>query len=104
MTDKISSESVAKLAALSRIDMPEEKLAAFGAEIDSILAYVSQIQAIVKDADPKVIVKAAAGVPKAVNVLREDVPVRKGGEYHDVLLKAVPRTHDGAVEVTQMFT
>lgn len=104
MTDKISTEAIAKLATLSRIDIPEAQLETFSTEIDSILNYVSQIQTIVKEADPALIAEAAKKVPKAVNVLRDDVSVRTGGEYHDALLKAAPRSHDGAVEVTQMFS
>lgn len=103
MTAKISKEAVAKLASLSRISVPEERLEAFSAEIDSILEYVSQIQTIVKDADPAVLAAAAKSVPKAVNAMRDDVPARQGGEFHN-LVDAAPRSHDGAIEVTQMFS
>ena len=81
---KISAEDVRKVAELARLDLPEEKVATYTAQLERILEYVAHLEAV-----------DTAGVPpttravEVVNVTREDsidpTPVR------DELLDLAPQ-------------
>lgn len=68
-TAKATPEDVKRLAALARVGVPEDELARFAAEFDSILAYVGKL-------DELTLPESETEVPVLRNVLRAD-----GGEY-----------------------
>ncbi|MEO1002223.1 MAG: Asp-tRNA(Asn)/Glu-tRNA(Gln) amidotransferase subunit GatC [Cyanobacteria bacterium J06638_7] len=73
---KISTDDVRKVAALARLALPEDKIAAYTGQLERILDYVDHLQAV-----------DTAGVPpttravEVVNMTREDAvqatPVRQ---------------------------
>ena len=73
---RISADDVRKVAQLARLDLPEEKIATYTGQLESILEYVGQLEGI-----------DTAGVPETtravevVNVTRGDsvqpTPVRE---------------------------
>ena len=64
---RITADDVRKVASLARLDLPEERIATYTDQLESILDYISQLQAV-----------DTSGVPpttravEVVNVTRED--------------------------------
>ena len=85
---KISSDDVRKVAQLARLDLPEDKIATYTGQLESILEYVGQLQQVDTEGVPE--------TPRAVevpNVPRADgvqpTPVRD-----DILNQAPQREGD----------
>lgn len=82
----LSPEQVAKIAHLARIAVPEERLAPLGADLNRILAFVEQLQAV----DTSGVVAMASPTPMAAP-LREDqvtdgnIPDKVTGNAPEVL-------------------
>lgn len=95
----IERKDIEHLANLSRIKLSEAEIGEFQTEIDSILGYVAQIQKV-SGGEAKASTDA---IPQAVNVFREDVPEREGGEYTEALTKAAPFSDENYVKVKNMF-
>jgi len=93
---QISSDEVARLAKLARLALTEHELMSFAGQLDAILGYVSQIQAVdVTDVTP-------TGNPlKSVNVSRPDV-VRPCLTQAEALAEA-PSAVDGRFAVPQIL-
>jgi len=85
---KISSEEVAKVARLSRLDLTQEKTAQYAAQLGDILGYMDKL-AELDTAD----VEPMYTPVDQVSVMREDV-VKKDYTREDIL-KNAPET-DGA--------
>ena len=66
----ISADDVRKVAKLARLDLPEEKIATYTGQLERILAYVDQLQAVDTDGVP-----ATTRAVEVVNVTREDTVV-----------------------------
>ena len=66
----ISADDVRKVAKLARLDLPEEKIATYTGQLERILDYVDQLQAVDTDGVP-----ATARAVEVVNVTREDTVV-----------------------------
>ena len=66
----ISAEDVRKVAKLARLDLPEEKIATYTGQLERILGYVDQLQAVDTDGVP-----ATTRAVEVVNVAREDTVV-----------------------------
>ena len=66
----ISAEDVRKVAKLARLDLPEEKIATYTGQLERILGYVDQLQAVDTDGVP-----ATTRAVEVVNVTREDTVV-----------------------------
>jgi len=92
-----SAEDVRKLAALARIDIPEEKLAAFAAEFDGIIAYIGQLDALAID------VSKAPEAPAVRNVFREDGEPHAAGKHTDALVGAFPDKEGDSLKVKQII-
>lgn len=92
----ISRDDVAKLAKLARLALTDDELDAFAGQLDAILSYVSQIQAVdVSDVRP-------TGNPlKDVNVTRPDV-VQFSLSQEQALAEA-PASEDGRFAVPQIL-
>ena len=66
----ISADDVRKVAKLARLDLPEEKIATYTGQLERILDYVDQLQAVDTDGVP-----ATTRAVEVVNVTREDTVV-----------------------------
>jgi len=62
----ISADDVRKVAKLARLDLPEEKIATYTGQLERILDYVDQLQAVDTDGVP-----ATTRAVEVVNVTRE---------------------------------
>ena len=73
---RISSDDVRKVAKLARLDLPEEKIATYTGQLESILDYVSQLAEIDTEGVPE-----TTRAVEVINVTREDgvtpTPVRE---------------------------
>ena len=73
---RISSDDVRKVAKLARLDLPEEKIATYTGQLESILDYVSQLAEIDTEGVPE-----TTRAVEVTNVTREDgvtpTPVRE---------------------------
>ena len=85
---QISSDDVRKVAQLARLDLPEDKIATYTAQLESILEYVGQLQQV----DTKGVPETTRAV-EVTNVTRADgvlpTPVRE-----DILNQAPQREGD----------
>ena len=66
----ISADDVRKVAKLARLELPEEKIATYTGQLERILDYVDQLQAVDTDGVP-----ATTRAVEVVNVTREDTVV-----------------------------
>ena len=66
----ISADDVRKVAKLARLDLPEEKIATYTGQLERILDYVDQLQAVDTEGVP-----ATTRAVEVVNVTREDTVV-----------------------------
>lgn len=92
----ITKEEIQKLADLARIFLPESEKESLRKDIDGILEYVGQI----KEAS------SVEGEPWELavkNVMREDIPTHKKGEYTDALVNAAPKREKGYVKVKKIL-
>jgi aspartyl-tRNA(Asn)/glutamyl-tRNA(Gln) amidotransferase subunit C len=79
---KISPEEVAKVASLSRLDLPEDKLELFAGQLGDILAYMDKLGELDTDA-----VEPLYSPVKHTTVLRRD-EVRKDYKREEILANA----------------
>ena len=92
----IKKDEVEKLAALSRIEITEAEKETLTKEIESILAYISEIQ------------KVSGGVSDdggelLTNVMRKDENPHESGVYTEKLLKAMPKSEKGFLKVKKIL-
>lgn len=80
----ISKEELKKLAQISSLELSEEELAAFTAQVDGVLTYAARVADIAKDVD--------IASNKLVNVFREDVI--EGTDKESILSQAPERELD----------
>ena len=73
---QISSDDVRKVAHLARLDLPEDKIATYTGQLESILEYVSQLQQVDTEGVPE-----TTRAVEVTNVTRADgvqpTPVRE---------------------------
>jgi aspartyl-tRNA(Asn)/glutamyl-tRNA(Gln) amidotransferase subunit C len=78
---KISAEDVRKVAQLARLDLPEDKIATYTGQLERILEYVAQLEAVDTEGVPP-----TTRAVEVVNVTRDDqveaTPVRE--QLHDL--------------------
>ncbi len=84
----VTRDDVRKVARLSRIAVPEERLDELAGEINGILGWIDQLNEVdIKDVEP------LTSVVETTLPMREDV-VTDGGKADQVLANA-PRSEDG---------
>lgn len=66
----ISADDVRKVAKLARLDLPEDKIATYTGQLERILGYVDQLQAVDTEGVPP-----TTRAVEVVNVTRDDVVV-----------------------------
>ena len=85
---QISSDDVRKVAQLARLDLPEDKIATYTGQLESILEYVAQLQQVDTEGVPE-----TTRAVEVTNVTRVDgvqpTPVRE-----DILNQAPQREGD----------
>jgi aspartyl-tRNA(Asn)/glutamyl-tRNA(Gln) amidotransferase subunit C len=91
----ISTDDVRQVARLARIHLDAAALAAFSAQLDEILGYVKQLQAVPTDA-----VAPTSHVVPLTNVLRADVHVPS--MVIEAALQLAPARHGQLVKVPKV--
>lgn len=92
----ISREDVQKLASLARIKLTAEEEERFAKDMESILGYVTQIQAVSGTVETK-------GTEKVKNVLREDTDPHESGIHTEVILHEAPQREGDYVKVKKIL-
>ena len=80
----ISADDVRKVAKLARLELPEEKIATYTGQLERILDYVDQLQAVDTEGVPP-----TTRAVEVVNVTRDDVVVPT--EVREQLLDEAPQ-------------
>ncbi|OGZ07107.1 MAG: hypothetical protein A3D65_00655 [Candidatus Lloydbacteria bacterium RIFCSPHIGHO2_02_FULL_50_13] len=93
----LTTKDIEHLGDLARIGISEEEKEGLAKDLDSVLAYVSEISHIAAESD------ASPRVGELRNVLREDGDAYAGGEWTEAILANAPRTEDGYFKVGQIM-
>lgn len=94
---KLTREDVLKLAELARLDLTEDEVKEYQAELSEILQYVEQLSSVeTKGLEP------TNQVTGLKNVMRKDDVIDYGYQPLD-LLKNVPATKDNQIKVKRML-
>jgi aspartyl-tRNA(Asn)/glutamyl-tRNA(Gln) amidotransferase subunit C len=80
----ISADDVRKVAQLARLQLPEEKIATYTGQLERILDYVDQLQAVDTEGVPP-----TTRAVEVVNVTRDDVVIAT--EVREQLLDEAPQ-------------
>lgn len=109
----IEKKDVEKLAALARITIPESEKESVRKDIDTILAYVGQINDAHDIAKSKFLGFLGGSADNHAtmpvynsgvkNVMREDGEPHESGKFTDILLKAAPKTENGYIKVKKIL-
>ncbi len=91
----ITAEDIKHLADLSRMQISDEELVRLTGEIDSILGYVGQIMNTTGDMTRE--------VPLLHNVMREDEPTNKPGEFTEAILANAPAREGNYLKVKKIL-
>lgn len=94
---KISTDDVKYVAALAKIAITDEEATQFTKELGAILGYVEQLDAVDTAG-----LQPTYQVTGLTNVTRADKIIDYGTSQKD-LLKNVPRTRDGYIEVPKVL-
>lgn len=90
-------DEVKRLAALARITVPEERLEAFAAEFDTVLAYISKLDELsLESGTPEVSVVR--------NVLREDGEPHAPGLHTEKIAEQFPKREGDYLAVKQIIS
>ena len=77
----IKEEEIKQLAALARIEIPEEEISKMQKDLENILDYVSELDQVTDDT----VFESTIG-----NVMRDDTQFHPAGQYTDDILQAAP--------------
>ena len=91
----ISIEEVTHLAKLVRVGLTDEEKRRFQKDLESILAYVSEIKQAVGDAPHT--------LPSHRNVFREDGEPHEAGIYTEALLRPAPSREGNYIKVKKVL-
>jgi len=94
---RATPEDVKRLASLARISVPEEDLARFASEFDSILAYVGKL-------DELSLPEGERRVPLLRNVFREDGEPNVPGTWTKALTDQFPERDGDSLSVKQIIS
>ena len=92
----IEIKDIEKLSQLARIHLADEEKASLAKEIDSILAYVAQIQSAGAD--------VSSGVNYLHNVMRDDDTPHESAVFTEKLLAAAPEKEGQYFKVKKIIT
>jgi len=94
----IEKKDVEKLADLARINVSDSEKQMFIKDLDSILAYVSEVQDVVADKE----IKPDYGYLMNVN-LRDDVNPHESSKYTKEIMENVPDAENGYLKVKKIL-
>jgi aspartyl-tRNA(Asn)/glutamyl-tRNA(Gln) amidotransferase subunit C len=94
----MKTDDVQHLARLARIAITDTEASQFTSDIDAILEYVSDVQAV---AGTEAVTPTVGPVH---NVFRADVVTNEPGQYTDVLLDAMPETDGRFMKVPKILS
>jgi aspartyl-tRNA(Asn)/glutamyl-tRNA(Gln) amidotransferase subunit C len=94
---KITTDDVLYVARLAKIALRDDEAAKFTKELDAILGYVQQLDAVDTTG-----LQPTYQVTGLTNITRNDAIIDYGTHQQD-LLKNVPRTRDGYIEVPKVL-
>ncbi len=94
----MKTEDVQHLARLARIAINDAEATQLTIEIEAILAYVSEVQAV---AGTETIEPAVGPVH---NVFRDDVITNEPEQYTEIVLKAMPETSGRYLKVKKILS
>ncbi len=92
----ITKTDIEKLAKLSRLKLTDAEKEKYAKDMDNILAYIAQINAVASKE-----IKPEAGAVR--NVMREDDAPHESGIFTDALLKLAPKSENGRVKVKKIL-
>ncbi len=95
----ITPEEVAKIAGLARLELSEDELSAAASDLSGILSHFSAIS----DIDTSDVL-SADDMSGLKNIARADEAMPEAIASTDDLMKNVPRTHNGYVQVAGVFS
>lgn len=93
----MTKEEILHLASLARIQVSDQEVEKFQAEIQSILEYVGQVNDIVSDSDLEKV------VGQVHNVFREDEVTNEPGSCSDDLIRAFPDSEGNYLKVKKIL-
>ncbi|MDP3726164.1 MAG: Asp-tRNA(Asn)/Glu-tRNA(Gln) amidotransferase subunit GatC [bacterium] len=93
----MDSKELQKLADLARIDIEADELKKLQKDMEAILKYVSRIEEVAVNREDELISTTDA-------FLREDGNPHETGVFSKEILKEVPKTKDGYVEVKKIIS
>ncbi len=95
----ITPDELKNLAALARLPLSDEEIPAFQKDMDAILAYVAEINAV-SSSDSE---DAVVSVPEHHNVWRDDADANESGHYTEALLANAPAREGDYVKVKKIL-
>lgn len=93
-----TNEDILKLAALARIRVSEDELPQMTKELDAILAYVGQLEALELPA------ASDETLSEVRNVMRSDDQPHEGGVFTEALAEQFPAREGDALAVKQIIS
>jgi aspartyl-tRNA(Asn)/glutamyl-tRNA(Gln) amidotransferase subunit C len=91
----MTSDDIAKLGELAKIEIKPEEAESFKKDFDSILGYIKSIESVdIGEVSTEYLVK---------NVMRKDANPNESSSNTEALLKAAPETYDGFVKVNKIL-
>jgi aspartyl-tRNA(Asn)/glutamyl-tRNA(Gln) amidotransferase subunit C len=94
-SNTISREDIDKLAVLARIQISDSEKESMRGDIESILAYVGQVQ--------NVQLEVGKDIPPLRNVMRDDVVTHTSGEFTEDLLNLAPAREGQYLKVKKIL-
>jgi aspartyl-tRNA(Asn)/glutamyl-tRNA(Gln) amidotransferase subunit C len=94
---QITDDDVRKVAALARLELPEDKIAMYTAQLERILAYVGHLQQVDTEGVP-----ATTRAVEVVNVTRPDVV--ETTEIREALLQLAPQREGDFYRVPRILS
>jgi aspartyl-tRNA(Asn)/glutamyl-tRNA(Gln) amidotransferase subunit C len=92
----LSKEDILKLAELCKLELTEEQIAKFQAELEAILGYVEQLQSVdIEGLEP------TNQVTGLTNATRPDEVIEYASK--DALLKNLPQREDDLIKVNRVL-
>jgi aspartyl-tRNA(Asn)/glutamyl-tRNA(Gln) amidotransferase subunit C len=91
----MDKEEVKKIAALARLEISDEEADSLAQEIDSILAYVKQVEDMSSSSEQDL------HLPK--NVMREDVSAHPALQYTEAILSNAPSSEKSFIKVKKIM-
>ena len=93
----LQKEDIEHLGILARITVSPDEQEGLAKDLDSVLAYVSEVSRVTTEED------TIPRVGEIKNIMREDANVYPGGGFTDMILANAPDTEDGYVKVKQIL-